>query len=607
MASNEAPREASPAPDRSSAKGLWIARAGLVLVTIAAWARTLTQPLVRSWDDGHFLDPSANPTLVPSWSAFVSAWTEIHFDAYQPLHLLSYWIDVPLWGASGPVVHATNLLFWIAIVLLLERALERLGLSRVAASVSAALFAVHPSAMEIVGWGTGRKDLVALLFSMAALLAHLDAKGRWDRSAWLSRLFFLLAMLGKTASMPLPLVLLAIDAWCGRRSLREAVLQQLPSLGVAAALGGLVLYIWQSHDLIRGMGTDASGIDWALVPATLTHYLHVAFFPDALTPMYAFERDRPSTTLEIVLGPVAFAIALALASRARRRGGAFALAGAGLVAALLFLLPVSNLVPLYFQWADRYLVWASIGLALSLGACLDIVFTGEGRTARVAVVGGLLVLALAARSVQYAGVWANDLRLWEHAVSVEPRSYYAWMKLGEVRRDARQLGPALDAYARAIAIAPDLRLGHAAFVYTLGLRDEQRHDLTPSRALEHSERFLRRMDDAHALRDLAADMADQGYRQAMTYVLARSFDLAPPREDQLEHAVAVQLQSGNLWLARFYLSRMRQRPLSALVNAFWRRERAAHEATHGGADAARGADPGPPGIALDVDDLGDAP
>lgn len=551
----------------------------LVVLTCVAWARAVSNPLVHSWDDGHFLDPAANPTLTPSLDAFVSAWSEIHFDAYQPLHLLSYWLDVPWLGASGPVVHATNLVLWIGIVLLLARALERLGLSLAASTVAAAVFAVHPTAMEIVGWGTGRKDLVALLFSMGALHFHLDARGPADRAAWISRALFAGAMLGKTASAPLPLVLFAIDVWCKRRSPRDAALQQAPAALVALVLGALVLWIWQSHDMIRGMGSDRTPIEWSLVPATLTHYLGIAVFPDRLTPMYAFERDEPTPLWQAALGPLCFVLLIALAWRVRGKSATHALLGAGLVIALLYLAPVSNLVPLYFQWADRYLVWMSIGLVLSLGAALDLLAAGSER--RIAVVGLVLVAPLLARSVQYAEVWSSDLRLWGHAVTVEPRSYYAWLKLGEVQREARQYGPALDAYAEAIEIAPDLRVGHAAFVYTLALRDEQRHDLEPSNALSHSERFLRSMDDAQGLRDLASDMSEQGYRQAMTYVLARSLDLEPVRDDQLEHAIAVQLESGNLWLARFYLSRMQDRPLSPVVSTFWQAERNAHARTHG--------------------------
>ncbi len=582
--STEASRVSTEASRASTGAGVGPrAWASLVVGALAciAWGRAVSNPLVPSWDDGHFLDPAANPTLTPSIGAFVSAWSEIHFDAYQPLHLLSYWLDVPWLGATGPVVHATNLVLWIGVVLLLARALERLGLSLAAATVAAAVFAVHPAAMEIVGWGTGRKDLVALLFSMGALHSHLDARGPWDRAAWTSRALFACAMLGKTASAPLPLVLFAIDVWCMRRSAREAALQQAPAALVALVLGGLVLWIWQSHDMIRGMGSDRTSIEWSLVPATLTHYLGIAVFPDRLTPMYAFERDEPTPLWQAAIGPVLVAILVALAWRMRTRSATHALFGAGLLVALLYLAPVSNLVPLYFQWADRYLVWMSIGLVLSLGATLDLLFTGAGAERRIGVVGLVIAAPLVARSVQYAEVWSSDLRLWGHAVSVEPRSYYAWLKLGEVQRDAHQYGPALDAYAEAIEIAPDLRVGHASFVYTLALRDEQRHDLEPSNALSHSERFLRAMDDAQGLRDLASDMSEQGYRQAMTYVLARSLDLEPVRDDQLEHAIAVQLQEGNFWLARFYLSRMQDRPLSPVVNTFWQAERNAHERTHG--------------------------
>ncbi len=580
----------------SSSRDRGIAYVILAALAAAAFGRTLGSPLVPSWDDGHFLDPAVNPTLVPSLDAFVSAWTEIRFDAYQPLHLLSYWIDVPWLGASGTVVHSTNLLMWIGAMLLFARALERLGLSLVASVVAAAVLSVHPAAVEIVGWGTGRKDLVALLFSLGAVHLHLDSKGPWDRAAWISRALFAGAMLGKTASAPLPAVLFVLDAWTGRRSLREAAIQQLPAAAVTLVLGGLVVWIWRSHDMIRGMGSDRSAVAWSLVPATLTHYLEIAVFPDRLTPMYAFERDDPTPTWRAVAGPLLAALAIGAAWRMRGRGKAHALLGAGLVVFLLYLAPVSNLVPLYFQWADRYLVWMALGLCLSLGAALDLLFPDATAWRRTVVVGAILVVPLAARSVQYSEVWSSDLRLWEHAVWVEPRSFYAWLKLGEVRRDARQYGPALDAYAEAIDIAPDLRVGHAAFVYTLALRDEQRRDIEPTGALAYSERFLRAMDDAPALRDLASEMADRDYRDAMTYVLARSLDLEPVRDDQLEHAIAIQLRDGNLWLARFYLARMQQRPLSPLVGSFYDRERRLHDQTHPGADGAEpdeGASPDP--------------
>ncbi|MFO0710405.1 MAG: tetratricopeptide repeat protein [Sandaracinus sp.] len=579
--------------------GAWPPRLVLALVSCLAWARTLTQPLVPSWDDGKFLDPDVNPTLIPSWDAFVSVWTEIRVESYQPLHLLSYWIDVPWLGATGPVVHGTNLVLWIGVTWLLASALERLGLSRVSATVAAAVFAVHPTAMEVVGWGTGRKDLVALLFTLAALHAHLDSESRWDRAAWTSRAWFLCAMLSKTASVSLPLVLVALDAWRSRRSLRDAVLHQLPMLAVAAALGALVLRIWIGNDMIRGIGSDRTSVDWSLVPATITHYLAVFAFPDSLTPMYAFERDDPTPAWQVWLGPLLVALALAWAWRVRKDGPTHALVGAGLVVFLLYLAPVSNLVPLYFQWADRYLVWMSLGLVMSLGAALDLLFPSTAGQLRIGVLGLVLVAPLTARSIQYSEVWSSDLRLWSHAVSVEPRAYYAWIKLGEVRRDAREYGPALDAYAQAIEIAPDLRVGHAAFVYTLGLRDEQRFHISPSHALEHSERFMRQMDDAQGLRDLASDMSEQGYRNAMTYVLSRALDLEPVRDDQLEHAIAVQLENGNLWLARFYLSRMTSRPLSPLVNTFWQRERAAHDRTQGVES------PGPTPEAIEPDALPD--
>ena len=238
---------------------------------------------------------------------------------------------------------------------------------------------------------------------------------------------------------------------------------------------------------------------------------------------------------------------------------------------LVLFLPVSNVLAIYFQWGDRYLVWMNLGLALALAALVD-AFAPKERSWRHGIIAACLVLPLTARSVQYCEVWSSDLRLWSHAASVQPQSYFAWLKLAEVRRDSRDWEGALRAASRAMEIAPRQPLPRASFFSVLALRDEEREHLTPSRALEHASALLEAMNDAERLRTLASLLQDEGYRDAMLYALDRSFDVSPVRNDQLEHATAVQLRNGNLWLARFYLSRMTERPLSPMVTRFFESE-----------------------------------
>jgi hypothetical protein len=102
----------------------------------------------------------------------------------------------------------------------------------------------------------------------------------------------------------------------------------------------------------------------------------------------------------------------------------------GLIGFGLFLLPASNLVPLYFPLHDRY---ASLPLfALGLGiACYGVTSvptpgpktsSARKQRARFSITDlGFIVLAfLCLRTVQYEGVWETELRLWCHAVRAQP-------------------------------------------------------------------------------------------------------------------------------------------------------------------------------------------
>jgi len=466
----------------SASRDVWMTRALLVGLCVVAFGRSVTSPLVN-WDDHLYLDAALNPTIVPSWNSFVQMWTEIHMnDAYHPLHLLSYWIDVPWFGATGPVTHTTNLIFWVLIVLGLQRAFVKLGLSLFAATVAAAVYAVHPASVEAVAWTSARKDLLALAFGVLALHAHLDAKNYRDPAAWRAAFFVVCAVLSKATAVALPVAFIALDLWCSRRPLREAVVLQLPALAVCLPLGALVTSVRIDHEMIYGLGPNAPERGWQIIPASLTHYLRTSFFPDALSPLYPLERDVPSTALQIIAGPVAIAASVYAAWQVRTQSSKHALIGAGLLVFLVFFTPVSNILAIYLQWGDRYLVWMHVGLALTLGALVD-VFGPTKPDWRHALVAAVLVVPLTVRSVQYCEVWSNDLRLFSHATSVQPNAYFAWLKLAEVRRDGGDYVGAMNAASRAMEVSPLQPLPHAAFLTSLALRDERRAELTPSQAI----------------------------------------------------------------------------------------------------------------------------
>ncbi len=531
----------------------------LFLAAVAVFARGVPSALLRSWDDQRFI-VEFEPVHSIGFAELKAIWSEPHFEAYHPLHLMSYWLDVPFSGPNGPVQHAVSLLLFGGTLLLVRRVLIAWGLGARAAFVGALLYGLHPIQVEAVSWATGRKEIVALALVCAAILASSRSRGPMDRHAWLARVAYIGAVLAKTTALPLPLVLFAADAvrfsgngsfWSAaswRDGWKRAVVSHLPSLLIGLALSQVVLGIWEDNEMIRPAPPGLGRI--ALVGSTLTHHLGTAAMPLWTSPVYALHRVMEDFSLVDAIGAV-LVVLLLWRGNARVR---FAMA-----ALLLFFAPVSNVVPLYFEVQDRYLSLPLLPLAFLFGVLLERIALPSRLGLPASVLSVAMALLFGVSTFQYQGAWQSDVALWSHASTTHPDSFYAWMKLGEVRRDAGDLAGAERAYRRAVGAEPALRLGHGALFQSLAMQDEAEYEL-PAEAVELSARYVRVADEYDGLRTLAGDMIAKGYRDSALLVLGRALDLNPLPDDRLEHAATIQVEARQLWLARFYVERMTRVP-----------------------------------------------
>lgn len=557
----------------------WIARAIVAAGAIATFASGVGNPLVETWDDGRFL-VEFEPVQSISLAHLETIWTEVHFQAWHPLHLMGYWLDVPWAGPYGPVIHAVNLALWVIALWLALRVFERLGLGLAPAVVAVLIYGLHPVQVEAVTWATGRKEILALTFACLAWLTHLDADRYPTADAWkeasggdraklalksaLPAVFYVLAAMSKTTVLPLPGVIFLADVLLRREPVRRALLRQIPVVVLGVAFGAAVIGIWQHHEMIR---PDAGGGEEvgraSLVAATFTHHVTTAVWPASLSPVYPIDREGDFGAIVWLL-PALYPIACVVAGRAKAWRALFALLATGVL-----LLPVLNLVPVYFQFQDRYLSLPLLPVAFGIGAATHLAVERAGGAKRGAWaigIGAALAVALAARTVDYQSAWSSDIALWQHATRTHPSAFYAWLKLGEHLRDEGDLDASIDAYARAIEAAPDLKLSHSAYFNAVAMRDEARADL-PARSLRWTERYYAALDDPEGLRTVAGQMAEAGYREAVTLALGRAFDLAPVDDALLQRAASMQLERGHEWLARFYVSRMREAPTEAALRA----------------------------------------
>jgi tetratricopeptide (TPR) repeat protein len=209
-----------------------------------------------------------------------------------------------------------------------------------------------------------------------------------------------------------------------------------------------------------------------------------------------------------------------------------------------------------------------MGLALALAAAIDRAASARSS----AIAGSLLVAALAVRTVQYAGVWESELRLWGHAASTQPDADYAWLKLGEVRRDAGELEGAIAAFQAAIQVAPLRKLAHAALFEADARRDERIAGVKKSNARALAQQYYEQLSSQQGLQELAAYLLRNGYTRTVELPLQIILGRERLPDDALTKIAKAQLREGRKSLARFYASSMQKKTedpeLRALLDAY---------------------------------------
>ena len=168
------------------------------------------------------------PLYFPRW--FVTSWMDniwgVTLDEIRPFPALSYQLAAA-WGATSPVAnHLTNIAFHAANALLvLAVARVVAGLSVVASTVAALVFAVLPLHAESVAWITGRVDTIPTLFFTGSFLTYACWRRGHAPSTLLylcSILLFFCALFSKQNTITMVAALFLYDLLVERRPIRAS-------------------------------------------------------------------------------------------------------------------------------------------------------------------------------------------------------------------------------------------------------------------------------------------------------------------------------------------------------------------------------------------------
>lgn len=380
---------------------------------------------------------------------------------WRPVVVATYYFDHAWSGGAAWAGRLTNLVLLATLGVLVAR---RAG-SWLAAVVAATLVIAHPMQVEAAVNITARTDLLAALFGTLAVFS----------SGPLGAGATALALGSKEVAVVIPLAA-ALRARLRGEGASAWVPHTLVTAGWLAARQLLVAR-WEVA-AADGGGLSVDGLTH--LGSRLSLYLGRLVLP--LDPVAARALPEPSLLLDLS-GVAALVIAALLVLR---RGAGRGDSRLGLALVFLPLLPVSGLLSSDVRYAEGFLCWPLVGLALVAGAA--------PRRTRAPLLVVAVVGALSA--ARHVPTWSSEATLWEDAWARRPGDPVVGLKL------------ARDRVARS-------RVGRVAA-----------DPWPPLHAALAAERDPRRQREAHAL--AAALLIDRGRTAEALFHLRVAADPADP-------------------------------------------------------------------------------
>jgi protein O-mannosyl-transferase len=443
----------------------------LTVVVLVAFEGVRNNDFVNYDDDSYIIE---NPQVQNGLNLNSIAWafTTKHTGYWHPLTWLSHIIDCSVFGLKPAGHHLVSVGFHIANVILLFLILKAMTDSASSPQAGAiwpsafvaAVFGLHPLAVESVAWVAERKNVLSTFFVFLTIWAY----WRWTQKSGVWRyliimLFFAAGLLSKPMVVTLPFVLILLDYWPLDRILNpqsairnpkseifKSIYEKLPLFFMSAALCVLT-YIAQSKSEATtnfALLPLAQRLDNALI--SYVKYLGKIFYPVSLGVLYPLELKRPPVwQLGGCLALLAVITAAVIITGRRRR---FLLTGWFWY--LGTLVPVIGLVQVGLQsMADRYLYWPGIGIYIIVAWLAGDLSEKVKLTKPILSAAGVLALAvcliMTRTQVRY---WETSAALYEHTLAATENNFFIHTSYGVLLRKAGRTDEAIRYLRRAIEI-----------------------------------------------------------------------------------------------------------------------------------------------------------
>ncbi len=409
-------------------------------------------------DDKHFLRDNLmtqqgglyriwfNPDRNPIWN-------------YWPISRTSFWIERHIWGVNAAASHAVNVFLHLTGVLIFYFGLRRFRVPH--PWFIAGLFALHPVFAESVTWISERKNSLSGVFYLLCIWSYLSFdENRKGRCYVAALLLFACALLSKSSTIMLPVILILCRLALGKSWARRDFLQLIPFflLSIISAFTS----IWFEQNYIGSTAPDLErnfAEKVALAGRIPFFYLGKIFFPYPLIFIYPKWEIDTADPLQYLPALVLTVGALVLMAKYQTWGRYPLLGLAAFVVTLFPVLGFFNISGMrIFYVSDHWAYLPALPVLLTAGLGLGILLQ-KRKWSRWTLFGAIL-LACGILTWRHNHVFQSPDILYRDTIAKNPSCWAAHSSLGSALESQGRLDEAIAHHLQAIRINPKFEYLH---------------------------------------------------------------------------------------------------------------------------------------------------
>ncbi len=343
----------------------------LFLITLLTFIHVTANDFINFDDSSYAIHK--NPLIKEfSWQTLKLVFTQSTAGFYDPIYILSNYLDYLIWGLNPAGFHIDNLIIHAANALLVFKIVFRLTQNIGLAWLAGCFFGIHPIQAEAVVWAANRKDTLSLLFGLTAFYAYLLGTKAFKTPVkyWALSIFCLIIGMGaKPTVIVIPAFILIAEIFFIKSSAKNIWTFQLIANGIAG------IFLLVTYPLALEENAVDPALGWTLsrhlgfFVYLYIYFIKLAIFPINLSGLYLISSERlfdlSSAAILLTGGGFLFYLIKNL-----RNLSSYSVQIRSLICGIILylggLLEYTNVVSRHIYLADRYQYLSFLGFSLFL-------------------------------------------------------------------------------------------------------------------------------------------------------------------------------------------------------------------------------------------------